>query len=157
MPSKGFSIRLAFLIFFLDSGFRLPVRGFFYTIISIAFVFMDVLKVKSRVLLIAIGVIFVLANMNEIYRRTFGDSDQGVVLFKYTIQSKEYKFMKRSTKRYLYLQIMLFSINAIYMLLKDKKMEFLAFATGCIYRETGTASKNVESKSFVQKIKLETV
>ena len=118
---------------------------------------MDVLKVKSRVLLIAIGVIFVLANMNEIYRRTFGDSDQGVVLFKYTIQSKEYKFMKRSTKRYLYLQIMLFSINAIYMLLKDKKMEFLAFATGCIYRETGTASKNVESKSFVQKIKLETV
>lgn len=93
-----------------------PFFGFFYTIISIAFVFMDVLKVKRRVLLIAIGVIFVLANMNEIYRRTFGDSDQGVVLFKYTIQSKEYRFTKRSTKRYLYLQIMLFSINAIYML-----------------------------------------
>ena len=38
---------------------------------------------------------------------------------------------------------------------KDKKMEFMIFATGNIYRETGTASKEIEDKTFSMKIKRE--
>ena len=38
---------------------------------------------------------------------------------------------------------------------KDKKMELMIFATGNIYRETGTASKEIEDKSFSSKIKQE--
>ena len=38
---------------------------------------------------------------------------------------------------------------------KDKKMELMMFATGNIYRETGTASKHVEDKIFSMNVKLE--
>ena len=38
---------------------------------------------------------------------------------------------------------------------KDKKMELMLFATGYIYRETGTASKEVEDEEFSFKIKRE--
>ena len=38
---------------------------------------------------------------------------------------------------------------------KDKEMELLLFATGNIYRETGTASNNVEDKTYSMEIKHE--
>ena len=102
-----------------------------------------------------IGILFVLVNMNNIYDRTLRDADQGVVLFKYTVQENEYTFMQRSTQRSIFIQIMLFSMNGIYTLFRDRKMDLMIFATGHIYRETGTASKDVEQKTFVQKIKSE--
>ena len=46
-------------------------------------------------------------------------------------------------------------MNAVYTLFKDKKQELMLFATGHIYRETGTASKHVEDKTFSMEIKLE--
>ena len=100
-----------------------------------------------------VGILFVLANINNIYNNIFGDWNQGVVLLKYTIQGNKYTFMKRSVKRSIFIQIMLFSMNAVYILFKDRKMELMIFATGNIYRETGTASKEVEDKSVVRKIK----
>ena len=63
--------------------------------------------------------------------------------------------MKRSTKRSIFIQIMLFSMNGIYTLFKDRKQELMIFATGNIYRETGTASKDVEQNTYVRKIELE--
>ena len=63
--------------------------------------------------------------------------------------------MKRSVKRSIFIQVMLFSMNGIYTLFKDRKQELMIFATGNIYRETGTASKEVEQKSFVRKIESE--
>ena len=50
---------------------------------------------------------------------------------------------------------MLFSMNGIYTLFKDRKQELLIFATGNIYRETGTASKEVEDKQYSEMIKSE--
>ena len=132
-----------------------PVNGLIYVLVVSAFVFLDAVKVKSRVFVIVVGILFVLVNINNIYHRIFGDWDQGVVLFKYTIQGNKYTFMKRSVKRSIYIQIMLFSMNGIYTLFKDRKQELMIFATGHIYRETGTASKEVEQKSFVRKIKSE--
>ena len=132
-----------------------PVNGLLYVLLVSAFVFLDAVKVKSRVFVIVVGTLFVLLNINNIYHNIFGDWDQGVVLFKYTIQGNEYTFMKRSVKRSIFIQIMLFSMNGIYILFKDKKQELMIFATGNIYRETGTASKEVEQKTFVRKIKSE--
>ena len=106
---------------------------------------------------IVIGILFILMNINDIYGNTFGGANQGIVLLEYTIQGNEYTFMKRSTQRSIFLQIMLFSMNGIYTLFKDRKQELLIFATGNIYRETGTASKEVERKTFVRKIKSENV
>ena len=102
-----------------------------------------------------VGLTFVLSNINNIYQQIFTDWDQGVVLFKYTIQENEYTVMKRSTQRSIYIQMMLFSMSGIYTIFKDRKQELMIFATGHIYRETGTASKDVEQKSFVRKMKSE--
>ena len=107
------------------------------------FVFTDAVKVKSRVFVIVVGILFVFVNINDyLLSYLYRDSDQGVVLFKYTIQGNKYTFMKRSVKRSIYIQIMLFSMNGIYTLFKDRKQELMIFATGHIYRETGTAQEN---------------
>ncbi len=63
--------------------------------------------------------------------------------------------MKRSTKRSMFLQILLFSMSGIYTLIFDKKQEHLLFATGNIYRETGTTSKHVEDTRYSINLELE--
>ena len=42
------------------------------------------------------------------------------------------------------------------MMIKDKKMEMMMFATGNIYRETGTASKYVEDREHIMRMRSET-
>ena len=56
--------------------------GFLYMLLVSAFVFLDAVKVKSRVFVIVVGILFVLVNINNIYDLIFRDWDQGVVLFK---------------------------------------------------------------------------
>ena len=121
------------------------------------FVFMDALKVKSRVLVIVIGSTFTLLNIYNIYGTTFGDWNEGVILLQYTTDGKEHVFMKRSTQRPIYLQILLFSMSGIYTMMFDKKQEHLIFVTGNIYRETGTTSKHVEDTQYSMKMKRERV
>ena len=132
-----------------------PIMGLLYMLLVNAFVFADALKLKSRIFVIIFGSIFILLNLYNIYGSTFLDWDNVIILFKYTIQGEEYTFMKRSTQRSIFLQIMLFGMTGVYTMFKDKKMELMMFATGNIYRETGTASKEVEDKTFSVKIKQE--
>ena len=107
--------------------------------------------------MMVVGILFVVLTLYNIYGTTFTDWGQGVVLFKYTIQENEYTVMKRSTKLSIYIQIMLFSMSGIYTIFKDRKQELMIFATGNIYRETGTASKEIEDKQYSEKVKLENV
>ena len=109
---------------------------------------MDALKLKSRIFVIIIGSLSTLINIYNIYRRIFTTADKGDVLFNYTIQGEEYTIMKRSAQRSIFLQVLLFSITGVYTMFKDKDMELMVFATGNIYRETGTASKEIEDKTF---------
>ena len=131
--------------------------GLIYMLAVCGFVFLDAIKTKSRIFTIIIGTLFILINIYSIYIRIFGEADYGIVLLKYTIQGNEYTFMKRSIKRSIFLQVMLFSTNGIYTLFKDRKQELMIFATGKLYRETGTTSKEVEQESFVRKIKSENI
>ena len=124
-----------------------------YAIGSIRFRIYRRRKSKSRVFVILVGFLFVFGNINNIYILIFGDADQGVVLLQYTIQENEYTFMKRSTQRSIFIQVLLFSSNGIYTIYKDRKQELMIFATGNIYRETGTALKEVERTTFVTKTK----
>jgi hypothetical protein len=94
-------------------------------------------------------------NINHRYKITFGNANEGVILLKYTTDGKEHVFMKRSTKRSIFLQILLFSMSGIYTMIFDKKQEHLLFATGNIYRETGTASKHVEDTQYSMNLKRE--
>ena len=56
--------------------------------------------------------------------------------------------MKRQTKCSIYLQILLFSINSVYIMFEDKEMQFMIFATDNIYKSTGTSSKDVEDQNY---------
>ena len=116
---------------------------------------MDAVKLKSRMLVIIYGSLSTVLSIYNIYGNTFGNWNKGVVLFHYTIQGEQYTIMIRSIQRSIFLQVLLFSISAVYTMFKDKKMELMIFATGNIYRETGTASKEIEDKTFSKKIKQE--
>ena len=65
--------------------------------------------------------------------------------------------MKRSTKRSIYLQVLLFSAKGIYTTFTDKTMKFMMFATGNIYKSTGTSSEEVEAGSFASELNRETL
>ena len=109
---------------------------------------MDAVKLKSRMLMIIISSSSTVLNINNIYGSIFTNWNKGKVLFNYTIQGEEYTIMKRSIQRSIFLQVILFSMTAVYTIFKDKEMELMIFATGNIYRETGTASKKRLSISF---------
>ena len=63
--------------------------------------------------------------------------------------------MKRSTQRSIFLQVLLFSANGIYTTFVDKTMKLMMFATGNIYKSTGTTSEEIEAGSFAFKMKIE--
>ena len=82
-----------------------------------------------------VGVLFL--NMVNISNRVFFDTDLGVILLKYQIFNREFYFYKRSIQRSIFSQILCFSANGVYNLIKDKDMKLLMFGTGYINRETG--------------------
>ena len=116
---------------------------------------MDAVKLKSRLVVIIIGSLSTVLNIYIIYGNTFGNWNKGKVLFNYTIQGEEYTIMKRSIQRSIFLQVILFSMTAVYTIFKDKEMELMIFATGNIYRETGTVSKEIEDETFSMMIRRE--
>ena len=130
-----------------------PINGLIFFFSVVFFVFLDTMKKKSRVFVLIIGIIFAIVTLWNIYCNTFLDDNIDVILFQY---GDDYVFRKRSIKRSIFIQIFLFSINGLWTMFKDKKMEKMMFATGHIYRETGTASKYVKQESFVQRVRSET-
>jgi hypothetical protein len=134
-----------------------PIFGIVYVLVVTSFVFQDAVKVRSRILIISAGSIFTFLNLFNISEYIFGDTAEGAILLKYTIQGKEHSFMKRSIKRAIFFQILLFSVSGIYTMIVDKKQERMMFATGNIYRETGTTSKHVEDVQYSMEIKRERI
>ena len=141
----------------VQDNLKMATMGLIYVVMVNIYIFLDTVKIKSRMFVIVVGVLFALIHVFNVYNLIFGDWDQGVVLLKYSIQGNKYTFMKRSTRRSIYIQIMLFSMSSIYTLFKDRKQELMIFATGNIYRETGTASREVEDKQYSMKIKSDNV
>ena len=132
-----------------------PLTGFMYMQCVNGFVLVDAVMIKGRYLMIGFGIAFVALNVYNVYANTLGDENYGIVLVKYSIQGKSYTIMKRSTKRSIYLQVLLFSANGIYTTFVDKTMKLMVFATGNIYKSTGTASEEVENTTYSLKIKQE--
>ena len=100
-----------------------------------------------------VGFLYGLLTLYCIYVNIFTENDVGVILIEY---GDNYVFRKRSIKRSCFLQIFLFSLNGLWTMFKDKKMEKMMFATGNIYRETGTASKYVEDREHIMRMRSET-
>eukprot|EP00944_MAST-04C_sp_MAST-4C-sp1_P006762 g6762.t1 len=117
-----------------------PIYGLIYLLITNLLIFTDALISKSRYIIVGVGILFVVLNFYNLYENTLGSWDNGTVLLKYYVQGNEFIIMKRSTKRSIYLQLILFSANGIYTMFTDKKMDFMMFATGNVYKSTGTTS-----------------
>ena len=115
-----------------------PVNGCLYCGCVFVLCFLDTLKKRSRLFVLVIGIVFALVTLFCIFEYTFTDVDVGIILFKY---SDDFVFRKRAVKRSLFVQIFLFSLNGLWTMFRDTKMELLMFAKGHIYRETGTSSK----------------
>ena len=112
-----------------------PVNAFMYMLVINAYLFIDAVIVKSRYMVIFIGLLFILLNFSNLYGNTLGTWDTGKVLIQYSIQGKNYTFMKRHTHRQIYSQILLFSANAVYTMIADKEMKLMIFATGHVRRD----------------------
>ena len=80
---------------------------------------------------IIVGSLFTVLNIYNIYGNTFGNWNKGIVLFNYTIQGEEYTLMKRSIQRSIFLQILLFSMTAVYTMFNWK---YISGNRNCIKR-----------------------
>ena len=129
-----------------------PINGFIYLVMLTLFLFLDAVIKKSRVFVVVIGIIFGLLNVYLVTEYTFGEADISVILIEY---GDDYVLRKRSVKRSCFIQILLLSINGMWTMFKDKKMEMMMFATGNIYRETGTTSKYVEDREHSMRMRSE--
>eukprot|EP00943_MAST-04B_sp_MAST-4B-sp1_P005880 g5880.t1 len=120
--------------------------GLTYVLVVAIIVFLDAVKFKSRVFVLFWGIVFAFINLNNIYHRVFSDSTNGMLLLQYTINGEQYDMRRRDIQRSIFVQVLCFAMNGLWTMIKDKKMEKMMFATGHIYRETGTASKYVEDR-----------
>ncbi len=149
-------IMLAISVFIIDCvkpyNSASPLNGFAYCVSVILFVLIDAVKKKNKAFILTVGVLAMATTLYNIYRRVFANVDVGIILFQY---GDDYVFHKRSIKRSIFTQIFLFSMSGVWVMFKDKKMEMMMFATGNIYRETGTASKYVDHESYVQRMQSE--
>ena len=115
-----------------------PINGAIYVIMCWLVLLIDAIKVKSRIFVSIMLTLYVLNNISNILFNTLGDTNYNVKLFTYNIGGKEYIVWKRDTQRNIYIQILSFSMSGIWIMINDKKMELMMFATGNIYRKTGT-------------------
>ena len=129
--------------------------GILYILVVVPFVFIDAIQIKSRYFVLGVGCIFFILQIRNIYGNTIGDDSYGIVLFKYTINGIEYEIEKRSMKRNIYMQVLLFSVNGLYVMITDKQMKKMMFGTDSIFRETGTTSEVIENIRHSEMYRLE--
>ena len=97
--------------------------------------------------MITVAFIFIVTTLYAIFVRILLTTDEGVVLF----DASTYfgvVFYKRQLQRSFFVQTFTFSLSGLYTLFKDKDQKLMIFATGHIYRETGTSSMHVKSDDF---------
>ena len=118
------------------------------------FVFLDAVKLKSRIFALVIGGLFLVMVVTNLWRVTMG-VDLKIVLLKYEFDNSEYTILKRPTQRSIFIQTLLFSMSGLYTLFIDRKLELMMFCTGSIYRDTGTSSPIVQDPTYSKEMQHE--
>ena len=119
-----------------------------FLVLIVGCICMDAVKVKSRMYVLGAYTIFVVLALYSIYERTLGTVDNGIELVSYKIHDETTVIWKRDTKRSILIQVLLFSVKGIFTAIQDKKMQMMLFATGNIYRESGTASIHKRDRRY---------
>ena len=84
---------------FRPSSSNSAINGLMYMLLTIAYIFSDAVRLKSRYIVLGICILFVVFNLYLLYENTIGNYDHGVLLLDYNIQGKHYTILKRSTQR----------------------------------------------------------
>ena len=134
------------------TSFSSPWLGAGVLFIVVYSILVETSKIKNRKMQLLTQTFFCIIVIYQILNYTVLPTSLGVVLFKY---GSDYVVYKRDIKRMLFIQIFLCSFYAWAVILKDKKTQLLVFATGNIYRDTGTCSKYVEDESFALRRRME--
>ena len=114
--------------------------GLVYLALTIGFVFLDAVKKKNRYFVLVMLILDVIGTYLFFHFAGYGHSSS------YFSSSIHILFQAYNGP---VMVIHVFSINAWWRILFDKKMEELIFVTGNIYRESGTTSKYVEDRGLV--------
>lgn len=112
-----------------------PVTAFVFNCCLWVILSLDAIILKRRSFVLIAGSIFAIVVLYQIYKRTVGNHEVGVVLFN---GIGNVPFYKRSITRSLYSQIFFFSLSGLWTMLTDKKMLFMMFGNGRIYKSSGT-------------------
>ena len=92
------------LDFILPSSSFSWMNGIIYFLVTILIILIDVMKVKSRNMVIIGYSAFVTVNLYNIYGTTFGDDNVGYTLATYKVENEEVIIWKRSIKRSIYIK-----------------------------------------------------
>ena len=101
--------------------------------------------VKSRYLIIGAGVGLVVLSIFNVYGNLLAPWDEGKILLEYSIDTQNYKIMKRDTLRAIYLQILLFNLNAVYTMCFDRKMELMLLERTILRKSIASAEVSAEA------------
>ncbi len=141
-----------FILILVPDGAYSWVSGLMYMLLINAFVFMDAIVVKSRYLIIGVGVGLVVLSIFNVYGNLLAPWHEGKILLEYSIDTQNYKIMKRDTLRAIYLQILFFNLNAVYTMCYDRKMELMLFGTDNVYRRS-IADAEVSAKAPERRVR----
>ena len=100
---------------------------------------------------------YVTVSFYDLYQTIIEVDEYSVVLFKYQIGDRQYTIMKRTAKRWIYTQVLLFGAKGVYIMFRDSTMERMMFATGNIFRSTGTTSAAVKDEKFSSSMNIERI
>ena len=128
-----------------------PFFGLMYFVAVLLFILGDAVRIKERGFMIGFGAVFCLLNIYNLYSQMF--YEQETILFTYG----DYTLYKANVKISCFTNIFLFSCSGIVTVVKDKNMRLLAFATGNLYKKTGTTSNEKRDFKYAASRKKEVI
>lgn len=119
-----------------------------YTLIMLIFVMFDAVIIKSRMFFLFFSTTTLALLFYNIYQTVFSNVNKGVILVKYDIGKEQGTIGKRFLLFSIFAQTLLFSFNGFWNAFEDREMKLLMFATGNIYKSTGTASRDFPDEKY---------
>ncbi len=121
------------------------ILGVAYFLATVAFVLIDTVENVRKEFILTLGVCFTLSTLYQIFGNTV--LDWGIKNNVLIDLGNGYIFYKRSIKRSIYIEILCFSLEALWTLVKDyKERKLMMFGTGNVYRESGESLMSIHER-----------
>ena len=122
-----------------------PINGLLYCISGLVVFSMDMMEIKGRKMIFLISSIYFFLTSMNIYSYTAMYNSEA----KRNMHILGQVFYKVNIKRTIYKTLLTLILRGLYVLYKDKKQIYLAFATKRMNRETGTSRKSITMVAYI--------